>query len=972
MPLNPDFIQRSNAVYIEEMYERYRLDPASVPADWAAFFAGFELAGGRRPSGKTPPAEAGPGPTPGGQAAAAPSGVAAGDLAGPAGEIFGLVQHYRVQGHLGARLDPLGLEPEGSPLLEPRTLGFELADHARAVTSAPFKGEFGGTLGGLIAALAETYCGSLGVEYMGIADAERREWLQERMEPVRNRPRLAAEDRRRILRQLMVADGFEEFLNLRYPGQKRFSLEGAATLIPMLDTMIEIAAGSGVEQLVIGMPHRGRLNVLANIMDKPLEAIFSEFETNFLPEDIQGHGDVKYHMGYSRTHTTRGGRQLHLDLNFNPSHLEFVNPVVLGAVRARQDYMRDAARGGGFPVLLHGDAGFAGEGVVPETLALAQLPPYEVGGTLHLIVNNQVGFTTSPEDVRTSRYATDVARVEDAPVFHVNADDPEAAFQATTLAVEYRMRFKRDVFVDLVCFRRHGHNELDDPTFTQPVMYRTIARHPLVSRIYAERLEAEGVIDAEGLNAMRDEIQAAFQAAHRRVRAEPAGNGPVALGGAWAGLEWAADDWGAETAVPRERLEHVARAMAAFPEAFHPHRKIVQLAADRLRMLEEDRVDWGLGESLALGSLLLDRKNVRLSGQDTGRGTFSHRHAVLHDQEDGRRWIPLQHLAADQGRFDVFDTPLSEAAPLGFEYGYSTADPHTLVIWEAQFGDFGNVAQVAIDQFIASAESKWRRMSGITLLLPHGYEGQGPEHSSARLERFLALCANGNLQVCNLTTPAQFFHALRRQLLRTFRKPLVIMSPKSLLRHRLAVSPLRDFTTGELRTVIDDAEVADPAGVRIVILTSGKLYYTLLEARAGSRGGPGTAGLGVPRSGGAEGIALVRVEQLYPFPARELRDLFARYPNGLDIRWVQEEPANMGAWRSTRHRIEAILPRGATLRLVARKASPTPATGYYHMHVEQERILIERALAAERPPAPGVTVDPDAGSAAAAKSRVRP
>ena len=926
MSPTPDFIQRSNAAYIEEQYERYRADPGAVATDWAAFFAGVDLA--QAPLGAGRPGSAEP----------------ADGIRGTSGNVFGLVQHYRAQGHLAARLDPLGSAPEGSPLLDPANLGLGAADLDQPVTGAPFKGEIQGTLADLLEALRQTYCGSIGVEYMGITEAARREWLQERMESSRNRATLTPEERRRILRQLMTADGFEEFLHLRYPGQKRFSLEGAAALLPQLETLVETAADLGVVQLVIGMPHRGRLNVLANLMQKPYEVIFSEFESSFLPEDVQGHGDVKYHLGSSCDRRTRSGRDVHLDLNFNPSHLEFVNPVVLGAVRARQDVAHDTARAICIPVLIHGDAAFAGEGIVPETLALAELPPYETGGTIHILVNNQVGFTTSPADVRRSRYATDVARVEDAPVFHVNADDPEAVVHVTTLAVAYRMRFKRDVFVDLVGYRKYGHNELDDPTFTQPVMYRAIAPHAPVSKAYAGQLVREGVLDEAGVSALRAEITATFQEAHRRGRAEPPKSGPVPLGGAWVGLEWAAADWNVPTAVPRERLEQIARALAVVPEGFHPHRKVVQLATERLSMLEQDRIDWSLGEALAFGSLLLEKKHVRLSGQDTGRGTFSNRHAVLHDQENGKRWIPLQHVDPGQGRFEVFDTPLAEGAPLGFEYGYSTADPHTLVVWEAQFGDFANVAQVCIDQFIASAESKWRRMSGLTLLLPHGYEGQGPEHSSARLERFLALCANGNLQVCNLTTPAQLFHALRRQLHRKFRKPLVIMSPKSLLRHKLAISAARDFTAGAFHTVIDDPAAGDPAAVRSVILTSGKVYYTLLEARLEAK---------------VSGVALVRIEQLYPFPAEELRGLFARYAQARDLRWVQEEPANMGGWRNTRHRIDAARPAGTTLKLVARKASPTPATGYYKKHVEQERDLIARAFAPlsdeHREPTPGPT-----------------
>jgi len=901
-----DSIQRANLAYIEEMYARYRQDPAAVPEEWALFFAGFDFADTRGPAA----AEQAPGQA--------------------AGEVFSLVQHFRLFGHLAAHIDPLSDPPE-EKLLDPARFGFREEDLDREVPAAPIEGGFHGTLRELIAALRQTYCGTIGVEYMAITDLERRKWMQEQMEPVRNRPQLPPEERVRILRQILSADRFEEFLHVRYPGQKRFSLEGAAALIPMLDALVEAAAGLGVEQLAIGMPHRGRLNVLAHVLDKPLERIFSEFESSFLPEDIQGHGDVKYHMGYSSNHATTSGRIVHLDLNYNPSHLEFVNPVVLGAMRARQDRMNDLGRAHGVPVLIHGDAGFTGEGIVPETLAMAQLANYHTGGTIHIIVNNQVGFTTSPEDGRASRYVTDVARLEDAPVFHVNGDDPEAAVHAIRLAVAYRDRFRRDAFIDLVCYRKHGHNELDDPTFTQPKLYQKIAAHRPASARYGETLATEGVLDEVGQKAIEREIEGALRAAHAGRSAEEFSNGEGRLGGAWKDLEWAGSDWSARTAVPRATLERVLHDAAQSPKDFHPHPKVAKLLEERIRMAAEDRIDWGCGEALAIGTLLLEGFGVRLSGQDTGRGTFSHRHAVLHDHENGMLHVPLQHLSGEQGRFQVFDSLLSEAAVLGFEYGYSTADPHTLVIWEAQFGDFANVAQVYIDQFMASAESKWRRMSGVTLLLPHGYEGQGPEHSSARLERFLELCADGNMQVCNLTTPAQFFHALRRQMHRKFRKPLVIMSPKSLLRHKLAVSALREFTADAFRTVIDDESIADPHAVRTVLLVSGRFYYALLESRA---------------QRGRADVALVRVEQLYPFPAEELREVFKRYPYARDLRWVQEEPANMGTWRSTRHRLEAILPDGASLSLLARDDAPTPATGYYQMHVDQEKALLERAFRA--------------------------
>ena len=605
--------------------------------------------------------------------------------------------------------------------------------------------------------------------------------------------------------------------------------------------------------------------------------------------------------------------------------------MVLGSMRARQALMRDFDRDRGIPLLIHGDAAFAGEGVVAETLTLAQLPAYQTGGTMHIVVNNQVGFTTSPKEARPTRYATDIARVIECPVLHVNGDDPEAAIHATTIALEYRARFKQDVFVDLVCYRKHGHNELDDPTFTQPVMYRKIAKHVPASRQYADRLLAEGVIDAAKLEEIQAQIQERLNEAHRRARSETGVNGEVPLGGAWQGLEWAGEDWGADTRVPEGTLVRVIRDAARVPEGFRLHAKVAKLLEERIQMVEENRIDWGAGEVLAFGSLLLDGFHVRLSGQDTARGTFSHRHGAVHDAEDGRRYVPLQHLDPAQARFEIIDSPLSEAGALGFEYGYSTADPHSLVIWEAQFGDFANVAQVYIDQFLASAESKWRRMSGLTLLLPHGYEGQGPEHSSARLERFLELCARGNMQVVNLTTPAQLFHALRRQMLRTFRKPLVVMSPKSLLRHKLAVSPLSDFTTQTFRPLIDDESIGDPRAAQAVLLVSGRLYYTLLERQ---------------RAQQVSNLALVRVEQLYPFPHDEIAAVMRRYALAREVRWVQEEPENMGAWRHIRHRLEEVLTSDARLALVSREASPTPATGYYQIHVDQEQGLIEQAFSA--------------------------
>ena len=918
MPISRDTISRANAAYVEAMYQRFRDDPASVPDDWAVFFAGFDFAGGAAAAPTSAAADASDLPPPG----------------SPAARVFGLVTAYREFGHLVARLDPLSEPAATHPLLELDRFALGAADLDRDVDPRPFRSEFRGTLRDLVAALRETYCGTLGAEYMDIPDRDRRDWLEENMERHLNRPQLSAGERVRILEGLMMADAFEQFLHVKYVGQKRFSLEGAVTLVPMLDTLIETVAGMEVDQLVIGMPHRGRLNVLANTLGKPLERVFGEFESAFGPEDLQDQGDVKYHLGFSTRRDTRSGRSLQLTLHYNPSHLEFVNPVVMGSVRARQGLAGDAARTRCWPVLIHGEAAFAGEGIVPETLMLGQLPAYDVGGTVHVIVNNQIGFTTSPEEGRPTRYATDIARVLDAPVLHVNGDDPEAAVHAIRLAAAYRAAFRRDVFVDLVCYRRYGHNELDDPTFTQPVMYRTIAAHTPASQTYAARLVREGVVDEATVKAMEAEIAQRLGGAHRRARAPQAATPARAPGGAWEGLTWAGDDWTGHTSVTRGTLEQILRGAGSVPQGFAVHPKVAKLYADRISMAASDVIDWGCGEVLAFGTLLLEGYHVRMSGQDAGRGTFSHRHAVLHDQDSGATHVPLQHLAPGQGRFEIINSMLSEAAVLGYEYGFSTADPHTLAIWEAQFGDFANVAQVIIDQFIASSEAKWSRMSGLVLLLPHGYEGQGPEHSSARLERFLELCARGNLQVCNLTTPAQLFHALRRQIHRPFRKPLVIMSPKSLLRHKLAVSPLAAFTSDGFRTVIDDAAAPEAAAVTTLLLTSGRFYYPLAEARAAH-----------PQAR----TAIVRLEQLYPFPRLELVELFARYPNAKDIRWVQEEPANMGAWRHIRHRLEGILPERGLLRVVARKAVPAPATGYYALHVEEERDLIARAYEAGDP-----------------------
>src|SRR5437867_730937 len=757
-----DEIARANPEYVDALYREYLRDPTAVDERWALVFAGFDLA------------------------------LRDGARAG--GSVAELVHAYRELGHLVADLDPLGGSPREHPLLRLSELGFTERDLDRVVDWAPFKGGARGPLRELIAALRETYCGTLGVEYLSVADKGRRDWLQERMEPRRNHPDLSADERRAMLDRLVTAEMFEQFLQARYPGQNRFSLEGGEALVPLLDALVEETARLEVAEVVLGMAHRGRLNVLAHVLEKPYEMIFAEFEGAPLPDDILGDGDVKYHLGYSKDRQTRAGAEVHLSLTSNPSHLESVNPVVEGIVRAKQAYREDRDRRRVAPVLLHGDAAFMGQGIVYETLALSPLPAFTTGGTIHIIINNQIGFTTSPPEYLVTRYASDAAHVIPAPVFHVNADDPEAAVAAARLAVGYRQAFGADVVIDFVCYRRHGHNETDDPTLTQPVLYEQIRNHPTVAAQYVKRLAAEGVADEEEAARLREARHALMDTAQKTARREMKRQPVHAFGGVWRGLGWAGDDWSADTRVPVERLREIGEGLARLPDGFTPVERARRVLAERReRVARGEAIDWGTAEALAYGSLLLEGVPVRLSGQDSVRGTFSHRHAAVFDATDGRAWVPLDHLAENQARMEAVNSPLSEAGVLGFEYGMSSGDPRRLVVWEAQFGDFANGAQVVIDQFIAAGELKWQRQSGLVLLLPHGYEGQGPEHSSARPERFPQLCAERNMQVIVPTTPAQLFHALRRQVHRPFRKPLVVMSPKSLLRHAPSFSPLIDF-----------------------------------------------------------------------------------------------------------------------------------------------------------------------------------
>jgi 2-oxoglutarate dehydrogenase E1 component len=895
-------IARASPDYVEALYEHYRRDPGSVDERWTLVFAGYEWGG--------PPV--GPG--------RAARGPATADL----------IHSYRELGHLVADLEPLERNPRSHPLLELGEFGFTEADLDQAVDASLFKGLGSAILRQLVTTLRETYGGTLGVEYMHIADKVARDWLQERMEPVRNRPTLTREERVGFLERVIRAEVFEQFLHAKYVGQKRFSLEGGEALIPLLDTVVAEAGRLRADELVIGMAHRGRLNVLAHVLRKPYELMLAEFEGTFLPWDVQGDGDVKYHLGYSHDHVTREGRKLHLSLTSNPSHLEAVTPVVEGIVRAKQSHFGDAARTRVIPVLLHGDAAFMGQGSVYETLILAALPSFTTGGTIHVIVNNQLGFTTSPEDFRFSRYPSDLGKAFDVPIFHANGDDPEAVAQAARLAVGFRQAFGRDVFIDFVCYRRYGHNELDDPTFTQPTLYQKIKEHPSVAALYGRRLVETGLVDDAKVEAIRKTVRTELDRALTSARERMPRQKVLAFGGAWSGLGWAGDDWSADTRVKADTLRTMADAVSQLPADFSSHPRVAKLLEERRAMVHRGHgIDWGCAEQLAYGSLLLEKIPVRLSGQDSVRGTFSHRHAMLFDVKSGASYVPLNHLGAEQATIELVNSPLSEVGVVGFEYGMASADPRRLVVWEAQFGDFANGAQVIIDQFITSAESKWQRMSGLTMLLPHGYEGQGPEHSSAHVERFLSLCADNNLQVVNCTTPAQFFHVLRRQMLRGFRKPLIVMHPKSLLRHPAVVSPLADLANGTFQPVLADPRGLDPAEVRRVLICSGKIFYALDSGRA-------------ERDWNT--IAIIRLEQLYPFPAADLAAALRHYPVATQFYWVQEEPANQGPWSFARWRIEELLDPSVRLRYVGRREAASPATGSHKIHQAEEAAIVEAAL----------------------------
>jgi len=929
-----------NAPYVEEMYEAYLDNPGSVPDNWRAYFDALQHvpAADGSSAADVPHAPVVESFAQRAKANAFGNKASGADLAVARKQVHvqSLIAAYRVLGARWADLDPLKrVERPKIPELEPAFYDLSESDMdiSFSATNTYFSTSEQMTLRQIVQALRETYCGSIGAEYMHITDQPEKRWWQQRLEAIRSKPNFTAEQKKQILNRLTASEGLERYLHTKYVGQKRFSLEGGESFIASMDELVQRAGEKGVQEIVIGMAHRGRLNVLVNTLGKMPKDLFAEFD-HTAPENLPS-GDVKYHQGFSSDVTTDGG-PVHLSLSFNPSHLEIVNPVVEGSVKARLDRRGDKEGDTVLPVLVHGDAAFAGQGVVMETLALAQTRGYYTGGTVHIVINNQIGFTTSdPRDTRSTLYCTDVVKMIEAPVLHVNGDDPEAVVLCTQLALDYRQEFNKDVVVDIVCFRKLGHNEQDTPALTQPLMYKKIAQHPGTRRLYGDKLVAQGVLPADGPDAMVKEFRAAMDAGKHTIdpvltnyKSKYAVDWSPYLNKKWTDS--------ADTALPLAEVKRLAERITTVPPNFKPHPLVEKVLADRAAMGRGDiNMDWGMGEHLAFASLVASGYPIRLSGEDSGRGTFTHRHAVLHDQNrekwDEGTWTPLQHVADNQAPFVVIDSLLSEEAVLGFEYGYASADPNTLTIWEAQFGDFVNGAQVVIDQFIASGEVKWGRANGLTLMLPHGYEGQGPEHSSARLERFMQLAADNNMQIVQPTSASQIFHVLRRQMVRMFRKPLVIMTPKSLLRNKDATSPLAEFTKGEFKTVIPEAS-ADIAAdkVKRIVACSGKVYYDLVKARAEKK---------------ATDVAIIRVEQLYPFPHKAFAAEVKKYPNLTEIVWCQDEPQNQGAWFFVQHYIHENMVEGQRLGYAGRPASASPAVGYAHLHQEQQKALLDQAFA---------------------------
>jgi 2-oxoglutarate dehydrogenase E1 component len=918
-----------NADFIEDLYERFLKDPAAVDPSWAGYFRSLPATGTdqaahrqirERLSAKLRTGAPGA-PRPGAEAASAKQGA-----------VSRLIQIYANRGHLIARLDPLGLQQRPRPyVLDLEYFGLGDADLETEFFTGSRNEAIAerAKLKDILATLKFVYTDTIGAEFAHVSDTEERLWLQDQFQSARIQKRFSAEQKRNILWQLTAAEGLERYLHTKYVGQKRFSLEGADSLIALLDDLVQQGGRAGIEETIVGMAHRGRLNVLVNLLGKSPTDLFSEFEGHYDLDNLRGSGDVKYHKGFSADLKTSSGN-VHVALAFNPSHLEIVNAVVEGSVRARQERRGDAKGDQVLAVQIHGDAAFAGQGVIMETLQLSQARGFYTGGTVHIIVNNQVGFTTSdPRDARSTLYCSDVAKMVEAPILHVNADDPEAVCFVARFALDYRLKFHKDVVIDLVCYRRHGHNEADEPAATQPLMYQIIRKKPTVRQLYAEKLAAEGVISAADAATMMDVYRNGLDEGKPQARAALGliGNKYTVDWSEYMGADWSEP---VATAVDMGRLRALGRGITTYPADWSLHPRVLAVMRARERMVTgELALDWGCAESLAYASLLQEGYLVRLTGQDSGRGTFFHRHAVLHDQNTGRRYIPLQHLTTNQPSFTVIDSILSEEAVMGFEYGYSTTEPRCLTIWEGQFGDFCNGAQVIIDQFISSGEAKWGRLSGLTLFLPHGYEGQGPEHSSARLERFLQLCAEYNMQVCVPSTPAQMFHMLRRQMVRALRKPLIIMTPKSLLRHPLSVSRLEELAAGGFRPVIDEIDELDASAVTRVVLCSGKVYFDLLKMR---------------REDKVNGAAIVRIEQLYPFPTDDYEAIVRKYSNAREIVWCQEEPQNQGGWYQIRHRLQYPLGAQHELLYAGRAGAAAPATGITALHERQQKTLVAAAL----------------------------
>ena len=963
------FLQGHNAEFIEQLYAKYAENPEAVDASWKEYFRSLseneleikrDAAGPSWARGDWPPA-------PNDELTSALDGqwteeAVAEKITAKAKEggvslsdkqiqravvdsirALMLIRAYRHRGHLAADLDPLGLSGrEPHPELDPSAYGFAEADLDRPIFIDNVLGLQTASLREIVGLLKRTYCGTFALQYMHISDPEEASWLKERIEGLGKEVQFTREGRKAILNKLVEAEGFEKFLHVKYMGTKRFGLDGGEALIPAMEQIIKRGGALGVQDIVVGMPHRGRLSVLANVMAKPYKAIFNEFQGgSFKPEEVEGSGDVKYHLGASSDREF-DGNNVHLSLTANPSHLEAVNPVVLGKVRAKQQQLGDEARTSVLPILLHGDAAFAGQGVVAECFGLSGLKGHKTGGTIHIVVNNQIGFTTAPHNSRSSPYPTDIALMVEAPIFHVNGDDPEAVVHAAKVATEFRQKFGKDVVLDMFCYRRFGHNEGDEPMFTQPRMYTAIKSHKTTLQLYTERLVQDGLIPEGEI----EDMKAAFQA-HLNEEFEAGKdfrpNKADWLDGRWAGLGKNEGEYQrGETAVDADLLREVAENLTKVPSHIKPHKTVLRMLENKKKMIETgEGIDWATAEALAFGSLLLEGFPVRLSGQDCTRGTFSHRHSAFIDQETEERWKPLNHMRDGQPRYEVIDSMLSEYAVLGFEYGYSLAEPNTLTMWEAQFGDFANGAQIMIDQFVASGERKWLRMSGLVMLLPHGFEGQGPEHSSARLERYLQMSAEDNWIVANCTTPANYFHILRRQLHRSFRKPLVLMTPKSLLRHKLAVSKMDEMTTGSSfhRVLWDDAEYGlsdlkldNDEKIKRVVLCSGKVYFDLLEERD---------------KRGLTDVYLMRLEQFYPFPALSLTKELQRFPKA-DVVWCQEEPKNQGAWTFVEPNIEWVLGRIDAKykrpKYAGRTASASPATGLATQHKAEQQALIDDAL----------------------------